>query len=67
MKLDDVIALARKNIGGAMESSARLCIDDAERLQAQGNLDYAKVRAVKSLGYSVGIFHNDYQQAVKED
>jgi hypothetical protein len=67
MNTNDVITLARKHVGNgaAMESSARLCLEDAVKLQAQGKLEDAKRRAVKSLGYSVGIFHADHQRATK--
>ena len=61
---DKVIVLARKHLGtGVMDSSARLCLNDAIELQAEGMLDYAKARALKSLAYSVGVFHQDYQRA----
>jgi hypothetical protein len=46
-----------------MESSARLCLADAIELQERGMLDYARTRALKSLCYSVGIFHPDYRKA----
>lgn len=66
MTTDKTIILARKHVGNgaAMESSARLCLADAVELQAEGKLDYAKARAIKSLAYSVGIFHPDYKRAV---
>ena len=61
------IILARKHIGNGalMESSARVCLTDA--LNAVEREDYraAKMWAVSSLAYSVGIFHSDYQQATK--
>ena len=58
------IVLARKHIGkGVMESSARLCLADAVELYDDGDADMAKVRALKSLSYSVGIFHPDYKRA----
>jgi len=63
MNTKDVIILARKHLGGSMESSARLCLEDAVRLEEQGNLKDAKVRALKSLAYSVGVFHKDYKRA----
>jgi hypothetical protein len=67
MNTNDVIILARKHVGNGavMESSARLCLEDAVRLQDKGNLDAAKARAIKSLGYSVGILHADHQRAAK--
>lgn len=59
------ITLARKHVGngGTMDSSARLCLADAIALYDRGEHAHAKVRAVKSLGYSVGVFHNDYKRA----
>lgn len=66
MTTNQVIILARKHIGkGEMDSSARLCLKDAVDLVEAGNLDDAKTRAVKSLAYSVGIMHADYQRATK--
>lgn len=67
MNTNEVIILARKHVsnGAAMESSARLCLTDAVALQEKGQLDDAKRRALKSMAYSVGIFHADYQRAAK--
>lgn len=67
MDTNGAIILARKHVGNgaAMESSARLCLADAISLQEKGDLTHAKARAVKSLGYSVGVFHADYQKAAK--
>lgn len=64
MNTKEVIALARKHAsnGAAMQSSAQLCLADAVALFDRGDLDNAKARAVKSLGYSVGCFHNDYKR-----
>ena len=67
MTTDKVMALARKHLGavGGMESSARLCLSDANHLFDRGMLDYAKKRALESLKYSIGIFHQDYINATK--
>lgn len=67
MNTKEVIALARKhaNNGAVMQSSAELCLADAVRLFDAGSLDLAKARAVKSLAYSVGVFHDDHKRAVK--
>lgn len=66
MSAQNVIRLARKHLGsGAMESSARLALADAVALYDQGEVDYAKVRALKSLAYSVGILHTDYASATR--
>jgi hypothetical protein len=62
---NEILILARKHIGNgaAMDSSARVCLDDAVALFDKGDLLAAQERAVKSLGYSVGVFHNDYKRA----
>ena len=66
MNTIEVIILARKHIGsGSMEKSARLCLADAVELFDVGDLDNAKQRALKSIAYSVGILHPDYQKAGK--
>lgn len=58
-----VLVLARKHLGGDMESSARLCLSDAVELLDKGDLPAAKRRALRSLEYSVGILHPDYARA----
>lgn len=63
MTVETVIIEARKNLGGAMESSARLCLGDAIALYDAGNYTAAKIRALKSLSYSVGILSPVYQKA----
>ena len=61
MNTQKAITLARKHLGqGQMESSARLCLADAIALNDEGNLCAAQSRALRSLAYSVGIFHPDY-------
>lgn len=66
MTTTQTITLARKHIGtGVMDSSARLCLADAVRLADEGKMDLAKARALKSIAYSVGMFHADYQRAAK--
>lgn len=66
MNTNQVIVLARKHLGtGVMDSSARLCLSDAITLVERGELEVAKSRALKSLQYSVGIFHKDYIRAAK--
>ena len=67
MDANTVITLARKHVGNGatMESSARLCLEDAVALKDAGKLDDAKRRALKSLAYSVGILHADYARAAK--
>jgi hypothetical protein len=63
METAKILALARKHLGGDMESSARLCLSDAVKLYDEGDFQYAKQRALKSLEYSIGIFHRDYKKA----
>lgn len=57
--------LARKHVGNgaAMESSARLCLTEAVRHHDEGDLKQAEQHALKSLAYSVGLFHADYVKA----
>lgn len=63
----DAIILAFKHStnGAAMQSSAHVCLEDATALYEAGKFAAAKVRALKSLGYSVGIFHADYQKVAR--
>lgn len=65
MSIDKIMILARKHVGNgaAMETSARTCLADAVTLKDAGDYEGASRRAIKSLGYSVGIFHADYQSA----
>ena len=66
MNANNVIILARKHLGGGtMVSSADLCLADAIALRDKGNFTRAKQRATESLAYSVGIFHPNYQRAIK--
>ena len=67
MCLDQILILCRKHLGNgaAMESSARLCLADAICLKDKGEFEYARQRAIKSLAYSVGISHADYQKAAR--
>lgn len=61
----EVIALAKAHLHEAiMLSSAALCLRDAETLWLAGDHKFARSRAQKSLKYSVGIFHPDYQRTV---
>lgn len=62
----DIITLAKKHVdnGAVMQTSAQLCLDDAIRCIDKGMLDSAKMWAIWSLAYSVGIFHADYQAAI---
>ena len=61
----NLIQLARKHVGNGagMESSARLCLEDAVRHYDDGNLNQANLHALKSMAYSVGLFAGDYRKA----
>lgn len=60
----EVLNLAAFHAGrGGMISSAKLALDDAIRLMTIERFDLARRRALKSLAYSVGVFHPDYQRA----
>ena len=61
MTADDVIALAAKHVGD--NASAAICLSDAMACHERGEDEYAKKRAIRSLEYSVGIFHPDYERA----
>ena len=64
MSADSIIRIARKHLGsGQMESSARLCLSDALALHEIGDLGASRMCALKSLAYSVGTLHPDYQAA----
>ena len=63
MNTNDTIILARKHLGtNAMRSSAAVCLADAVALQDDGGLFNARLRALRSLAYSVGRFHPDYKR-----
>lgn len=63
----EILRLARKHVdnGAVMASSARLCMAEAVASFNDGHYDVAAARAVKSLAYSVGIFHPDYKKAAR--
>ena len=65
MNTQAMLTLARKHVsnGAAMESSARVCLTDAVRMYDAGEYDCAARHALKSLAYSIGICHADYQRA----
>lgn len=63
MKLEPVLTAARFHLGGSLESSARVCLEDAVRLKDSGDYEMAANRALKSLAYSVGIFSHHYTKA----
>lgn len=64
MSIAEILALAGSHIGkGNMMSSAMLCLTDAISLYDSEDFASAKERALKSLAYSVGVFHPDYKKA----
>lgn len=67
MTTTQILALARKNLDTTPENeaSARLCLSDAVAMFNQGYLHDARGRALRSLSYSLGILHPDYQRAAK--
>jgi hypothetical protein len=66
MNTQCAINLARKHAFANQAqdaSSAYLCLADAIAQSNAGDLANAKARAIKSLAYSVGVFHPDYKRA----
>jgi hypothetical protein len=64
MTIEKILDLAKKHSNkGIMSSSAVVSLMDAKHLYERGLIDYAKKRALDSLKYSVGIFHQDYIKA----
>ncbi len=52
-----MIEFARKYVKqAAYQSSAELCLEDAERLSNMGDYSFAFSRAQRSLEYSLGIY-----------
>ena len=66
MNTSEIIVLARRHMSeGAMESSARLCLYGAVALYDDDRPDDARKRAIDSLRYSVGEFHEDFRRATR--
>ena len=60
MKTHQIIQLAKKHVGkGNRTAAAQWCLNEA----IHGDPEYARSRAIKSLAYSVGVYHEDYIQA----
>jgi hypothetical protein len=57
-----LIEIATKHAGHM--GSALICLHDAIELAADGDYENACERALKSICYSVGIFHEDYRLAL---
>ena len=65
MNTQQVITLARRHVRtGTMQDSAYLCLVEAVKLYDEGRFEDAKNRALRSLRYSVGVFHADYAQSL---
>jgi hypothetical protein len=60
------IQLARNHVAdnAKMESSARICLADAINLFDRDEYRDAIGRAMRSLSFSVGIHHSDFQKVV---
>lgn len=58
-------AQGRANDEALMQSSAIVCLQDARKLHAEGKFNAAARRALKSLEYSVGVFHPAYTAAAR--
>lgn len=61
MNAAEIIELAQNHVG--QNASAAICLSDAMKCLEKGEEEYAKKRAIRSLEYSVGIFHSDYVKA----
>lgn len=60
-----IIALAEHHQGS--NASAKLGAEDATALYNKGEFAHARQRALRSLQYSVGMFHPDYIAAEEGD
>jgi hypothetical protein len=58
--IEVIVIAANQAHRGEMASSAKLAAGDAVRLHTAGMFQAARDRALKSLAYSVGVFHLDY-------
>jgi hypothetical protein len=63
METLEIIQLAQHHLnnGAVMATSALVCCEDAMAQYVLGHDATARMWARKSLSYSVGIFHPDYQ------
>lgn len=67
LSVQTIIALARRNLlfaGHINRGMAVHACADAVRAYDQGKVDEARNRALDSLGYSVGIGHEDFKAAI---
>lgn len=51
--------------GVVMRSSARLCLDTAKTLASQGRETSARKWALRSLQFTIGVLHKEYQDSVQ--
>lgn len=67
MNTKAILDLARAHLDTTPEheGSARLCLADAVALYDKGDWQAARSRALRSLSYSIGVLHPDYQRAAK--
>jgi len=63
MTTEDIIETARRESsnGYGMNTSAKVALEDAEKVYAMGNYRAARKRAIDSLAYSVGVFSRTYR------
>lgn len=66
-KASKIIELAASvvNAPADMQSSAKLCLEDAQSMLAAGRFELAIFRALKSISYSAGLFSPVYREATK--
>lgn len=68
MTTREIIALARKHVvftESEHGKSAKFCLVNAVEQFDLGEYDIARAHAIKSIAYSVGVFHPDYLRAAK--
>lgn len=63
--LNKIIEIARTQANISKNGSAMICLADAESLVRQNREDRASLRALTSIKFSVGIFHESYKLAEK--
>lgn len=63
--VNEIIEIARTQANISKNGSALVCLADAESLVRQNREDRASLRALTSIKFSVGIFHESYKLAEK--
>ena len=66
MTTQEIIDIATKHSNKGWVSSAKLALSDAIRMANAGKEDVARRRALKSLQFSVGIFHADFLKVAEQ-